>query len=174
MRKFKYALSALLLMFGASLASCAPTHTTQVAPQADTTKYSQGLQYEYVGDGYKLVGMGTCTDSEVIIPKAYKNLSVVAVADNAFEGVLNLTKVVLPEGVTTIGEKAFYQCYDLEVVEMGYGVVRIGESAFEACPNLEKVTFSGSIQRISERAFFGCEKLSAIVLPGIFLSMNDL
>lgn len=45
-----------------------------------------------------------------------------------------ITKLVIPEGVTTIKKYAFYGCKSIESVSIASTVESIGEQAFEGCP----------------------------------------
>ena len=78
-------------------------------------KESQGLEFELNEDqiSYTVVGMGTCTDNDLIIPATYNSLPVTSIGIEAFKDCINLTSVVIPNSVTTIGDSAFYCCYKL-------------------------------------------------------------
>ena len=55
----------------------------------------------------------------------------------------SITKVVIPEGVTTIGKAAFYLCFNLTEVTIPSSVTVIGSSAFSACMALKTVKYGG-------------------------------
>ena len=57
-----------------------------------------------------------------------------------------LTKIEIPNGVTSIGSSAFYGCSNLTSIVVPNGVESIGSSAFYSCSKLESITlpFVGS------------------------------
>lgn len=78
---------------------------------------AKGLEYELNEDGlsYKVVGLGTCTDINVVVPRKYNGLPITAVGDNAFESA-QIDSVHLWETVTRIGGEAFFDCSALRFV----------------------------------------------------------
>ena len=56
------------------------------ASGSNELKYSEGLTYELndEGAGYIVTGIGTCTDSELVIPNMYNGLPVVEIRYRAF------------------------------------------------------------------------------------------
>ena len=75
------------------------------------------------------------------------------------------TKVVIPEGVTSIGERSFLKCTNLISVEIPKGVKSIGQEAFEYCSNLTSVILPEDITHIYLGVFSFCTKLSNITIP---------
>lgn len=59
------------------------------------------------------------------------------VHENAFEGCINLKKVVLEEGVTSIEGLAFSGCIELSEVHLPDSLCKIGSSAFMGCNSLD-------------------------------------
>ena len=55
---------------------------------------------------------------------------VISIPDNAFEGCVTLTTIVIPDTVISIGSYAFYGCSALSIATIGTNVVSIGTSAF--------------------------------------------
>ena len=75
----------------------------------------------YVVTGNNTVALASHPDNpyaysgEVIIPESVTGdngatYTVTAIADSAFAGCTNVTRVVVPNSVTTIGERAFHHC----------------------------------------------------------------
>ena len=100
---------------------------------------SEGLSYSYSNGSYTVTGIGTCTDSNVVIPAAYNGYPVVAIADNAFSSVSQIKSVVIPDSVYTIGENAFYSCKNLVNITIGRHVNYIGNNAFYYSTALKNV-----------------------------------
>ena len=78
-------------------------------------KTSQGLQYTLSNDNsyYIVTGIGTCTDTDLVIPSVYERLPVAEIASSAFSGCKSLTSVEIPDSVTSIKESAFNGCTSL-------------------------------------------------------------
>ena len=79
---------------------------------------SEGLEFELNSDGesYSVVGIGTCTDSNVVIPSMYNNMPVTSIGSEAFFDCDSLVSVVIGDSVTSIGSDAFSDCSNLYVV----------------------------------------------------------
>lgn len=61
-----------------------------------------------------------------------------------YEGRNDITKVVVPEGRTTISFGCFYGCSNLESVTIPSTVTFIGMSAFNNCPKLTQINYGGT------------------------------
>ena len=87
-------------------------------------KTSEGLEYEYLktGNYYKVVGIGTCLDEDLIIPKEYNGSRVMIIDAEAFKDCQTIKSVVIPNSITTIGADAFKKCVNLESVKIEEGV----------------------------------------------------
>ncbi len=129
-------------------------------------RVSVGLEYALVDGGYAVVGIGSCADSEVIIPKAVNDIAVVAIAADAFKNVAKIETVIIPDSVKAIGEKAFFYCKDLKNVVIGDGVETIGDYAFHSCAKLESVTVGSGVKTIGLEAFIYCYKLANVSYNG--------
>lgn len=69
---------------------------------------SIGLSYELNADGsYTVVGLGTCTDSHVVIPKYYEDAKVTAIGRRAFYDCATITEITIPDTITEIGQQVF-------------------------------------------------------------------
>ena len=100
------------------LESTTPEETT--APEEITTQ-SNSLAFASAGDGTcTVIGIGTCTDSCVVIP-AYS-----------------------PAGdrVTSISARALYGCKQINAIQIPATVEHIGALAFANCPNLVYISVS--------------------------------
>ncbi|MCM1546322.1 MAG: leucine-rich repeat domain-containing protein [Clostridiales bacterium] len=76
----------------------------------------------------------------------------------------NLTKIIIPDGITEIADGAF-ACNDyVKQVIIPDSVKRIGNRAFGWCGNLSKINIPDSVTEIGERAFIDCGFLREIKL----------
>ena len=79
---------------------------------------SEGLEFTRSGDRtyYTVTGIGSCTDTELVIPGTHQGLPVREIGDYAFSGCSGLESITIPEGVTAIGVAAFSHCSDLALL----------------------------------------------------------
>ncbi|MBQ7924255.1 MAG: leucine-rich repeat protein, partial [Clostridia bacterium] len=78
-------------------------------------EYTQGLEYELSTDEtcYTVTGIGTCADTDIVIPSMYNGKPVTNIYDLAFRDCYGLTSVVIGDSVTSIGDWAFSGCSGL-------------------------------------------------------------
>ena len=169
-----------------------------VCSRCNEVYYSKGLKYTLLEDGtkYSVTGIGTCTDTEIVIPATYNNLPVTSIGVRAFQTCSGLTKVVVPDSVTNladyafgrcsglteivlsnnvtnIGDYAFYDCSSLTEVIIPDGVTSIGNFVFAHCSSLTKVVIPDSVASIGERAFQTCSGLTKVVVPDSVTNLAD-
>ena len=69
---------------------------------------SSGLSYSQNSDNtYTVTGIGSCADTEIVIPKKYNGNLVTSIGNNAFENCGGLTSITIGNSVTSIGDYAF-------------------------------------------------------------------
>ncbi len=76
-----------------------------------------------------------------------------------------ITKLVIPDDVTSIGSDAFYGCSGLTSVTIPNSVTSIGSSAFSGCSGLTSVTIPNNVTSIGSSAFYGCSGLEKVIVP---------
>lgn len=130
---------------------------------------SNGLSFALSDDEeyYILTGIGTCTDTEIIIPPVYENLPVEAIKASAFRRNSSIKSVTVASSVITIGESAFSDCEKLAsvVFEEGSRLEKIEASAFEYCQSLTSVTIPDSVEVIGDYALRNCASLTSVNVP---------
>ena len=127
---------------------------------------SIGLQFTSNGDGTCCVsGIGTCTDSDIVIPSAYNGMRVTSIGNFTFEDCSGLTDVMIPDSVTSIGDYAFWFCVGLTNITIPDSVTGIGESAFYGCSGLTSIVISDGVTSIGKAAFAYCSGLTSVVIP---------
>ena len=77
-----------------------------------------------------------------------------------------VTKLVIPNSVTSIGSSAFSGCSKLTNITIPDSVTSIGSSAFSGCSGLTSVTILDSVTSINNYAFYDCRGLKAIHFNG--------
>ena len=78
---------------------------------------------------------------------------------------LNLTKIVLPQGITTLGYRAFYNCKSLETIEGAEVATSLDKAVFESCTSLTSVAVNASLTEVPEALFKRCNALDAFTFP---------
>ena len=92
---------------------------------------SKGLTFTLLDDGtYEVSGIGSCTDTELVIPSVYNDKPVTVIGFKAFDGCSGLTSVTISNSVTSIGDRAFSGCSGLTSVTIPNSVTSIGSGAF--------------------------------------------
>lgn len=127
---------------------------------------SEGLEYTLRSSGsnkfYYVTGIGSCTDTDIIIPTTYEGYAVDGIDDKAFQNNTTITSVTIRNGLTYIGSYAFSGCTALESVTAPNTVRRIYSYAFQGCTSLESVTLGDYVNSIDGYAFQYCSKLASI------------
>lgn len=155
---------------------------------------SEGLEYRFdeYYDCYTVVGIGSCTDEVVVIPDEYEGKPVTTIWPEAFSGMENLKKIVLPEALESVGSYAFAKCKNLEYNDLN-GCAYLGSAtnpylvlwkvldkeieeivvpdetvivypgAFSNLPKLSSVTLKEGLKQLSD--FSCCVSLKEIVIP---------
>ena len=119
--------------------SCQNCTDSYVDSFTDSVNYSVGLAYTKQSQGYYVSGMGTCKDTDVIVPlRSEQGYQVVGIAQNAFANT-QVKSVTVSNGVTDIQTGAFYDCTALEEVTMSQSAIP-AENIFANNPVLEKLT----------------------------------
>lgn len=124
---------------------------------------SHGLEFKYYSDYCTLIGMGTCTDTVITVPKTSHGVKVKKIGDKAFQNASAITQIVLPDTITDIGSKVFYGCGNLKSVTMPSMLERLGNSAFEGCSALESISIP-NVGTVSDSCFSGCSSLKSVTL----------
>ena len=137
------------------------------------TRYSLGLDYMLEGNYYVVTGMGSCTDSELIIPNNYNGLPVAKIGAEAFWNRNELISVTVPGTVTVIEPGAFGACYQLQNVYLSEGVEVIGRYAFQDCSRLTNINIPSTVKEIKDDAFSWCSELRSIHLPAGLVTLGN-
>lgn len=77
---------------------------------------------------------------------------------------INVKKVILPPGITSIPKNAFWNCSVTEEVVMPNTVTELGEDSF-GNSGIKTITLSSNLQTIGDAAFYDCNSLEEITIP---------
>ena len=137
--------------------------------------YSKGLVYTSNGDGTcYLSGIGTCTDTKLVIPAfSPDGEKVTAIDGSAFRSNTEIVEAVIPLGVVSIIDEAFAFCNSLKSVTIPDSVTQIGDSAFYMCVSLEEIVIPNSTFSVGDSAFYGCEGLRCVTLGASVTEIGD-
>ena len=135
--------------------------------------YSEGLAYTLNGDTYTVSGIGSCTDSDIVIPNSVEGIPVTSIGGNAFYNCSTITSVVIPESVTYIGYSSFSNCANLTSINIPDGVTIIDMSTFNNCVKLTSIKIPNSVTSIGRSAFAVCVKLTSIKIPNSVTSIDS-
>ena len=85
-----------------------------------------------------------------------------------------LTRIVIPDTVTSIKQNAFAKSNYLKTIELPNSVTTLGESVFTNCSALTNVTIPSKVTTLPKNAFRGCSRLVGVTLPnGLLKIMNN-
>ena len=158
--------------------------------------YSEGLVFTLSEDqsSYMLSGVGTCRDSEIIIPATYENRPVTVIKSYTFENCDWLTKVTIPNSIVEIEGSAFYNCPQLDKLIIPESVTKLDGGSIQNCPNavevqdsvtyvdkwlvgcdqtVASVAIRNNTVGIADYAFNGCSQITDIVIPNSVKYLGD-
>ena len=137
-------------------------------------KSSSGLLYKITSpSSCIIVGIGSYSETELVIPEKIGIFAVTAIEEYAFEK-SDIVDVTIPEGVTVIGKGAFSECEKLVSVSIPKGVTVISEELFSGCDMLESIKLPEGITSIGARAFSYCQSLVSVNIPEGVISIGGL
>lgn len=152
-------------------------HTQQdgVCTVCQRKLFSIGLAYNYIPDldCYELAGIGSCTDTEIIVPAEHQGLAVRTIALGAFAGNTQLVSIHLPDTVTELGNYAFEDCTNLQHVQLSNGLTYISWHAFFGCTSLTEIEIPDAITFLDDSAFEGCTSLAGVSLPDSVTTLGN-
>ena len=111
---------------------------------------------------------GCKTMTSVVLPNSVETIDY-----GAFNGLLNLVSVHIPESTTVIGERAFMKCSSLEEVIFSEGLRIIEKDVFYGCSGLRNVVLPESLLAIGSNAFYKCIALENLTLNQSLTTIAD-
>ena len=101
----------------------------------------------------------------------YPQYPVIAIAERAFQGCINLRTISLPSTIRSIGSWAFSRCNSLYKINIPSNVMTISEGSFSGCTSLENIELPNSITKIEDSAF-SSSGLTSIEIPSSVKSIG--
>ncbi len=129
--------------------------------------YSEGLSFKLKTNAtYNVSGMGSCTDTDVLIPPTYEGKQVTSIGVEAFKNCATITSVTIPRRIGTISKGAFYNCDALKSITIQGGVTYISMDAFTGCDSLTDIYYESTMKKwdsiVKENGWY--ESTSKIVI----------
>ncbi|MBQ7761552.1 MAG: leucine-rich repeat domain-containing protein [Clostridia bacterium] len=140
------------------------TYVDIICTGCGKNEYSLNLDYELHESGvyYTIIGIGQCTDTDLVLPNAHKGLPVHIIGESAFEGNTSITSVTFLSGeyYQEIRSRAFYGCTSLNQITLNQ-VREIGNYAFSNC-GFTQLNIDGDVQYINSFSFSNCSSLTSV------------
>lgn len=183
--------------------SCGKTRTEEVGRIAHDmsdgvcevcgAEESKGLRLVLAdgGDYYRVAGLGSCTDRDVIIPVQKNNKPVCEIAPYAFSGASdkncrNITSINIPDTINLIGASAFDQCESLSgiiVDQDNYEYCSVREDLYTKDMRIivryaigktdTSVSFDEDMIEIGRAAFAGSKYLTNVKVPDYIETIGE-
>ena len=139
---------------------------TTVASEKVYSYLSEGLTFERDphSEHFIVAGIGSCTDSVIVIPPEVNGIPVIKIDNYAFKDCKNIEAVIIPDSVTKIGNAAFENS-SVKRVFLPDSVTSIGNEAFSQCEALSRLILPNSIKSLGKSIFKGTRNISEVIIP---------
>ena len=154
--------------------------TATTAWADDSGECGEGVTYYYNASTHTLTISG---EGDIVMrpwDEYYVDITTVVIENGvtgidgyAFQGCYSLNSVSIPSSVTRIGDTAFQQCNSLTSISIPNSVTSIGEYAFENCESLNSVSIPNSVTYIGKYAFASCFSLTSVSIPNSVTSIGE-
>ncbi len=169
---------ALIMIFGAApLSGFVGIRLPMLSLKAEAATTEDGLfEYEvgksWTVSGYKygvrITRYKGPDSGEVVVPKTIEGYEVKWIGggwqDKVFQGFTGITRIVIPDSVTSIGGSAFSGCTSLKEIIIPDSVIKILDSAFSGCTSLESITIGSGVESLGDEWIASCRRLENITV----------
>ncbi len=111
-----------------------------------------------------LIGMH-CFNKAVKLTRVSLPQGITSIGNYAFQECESLTSIIIPETVKSFGCNAFWLCTSLPSITIPDGVTVIPSCLFKSCKALTSFKIPDSVTGIGDEAFRGCYQLGSITIP---------
>ncbi len=128
---------------------------------------SEGFEYESNGDGTcTIVGIGTCKDTDIVIPtKSPEGDTVTLIDEYALDSLEDVESITLANYNYEIGKGAF-QYSEFTTLAIIGGTPIIKENAFSSCEDLNAISIIDCDIQADDYAFYSCGKDADVIIEG--------
>ena len=149
---------------------------------------SEGLEFDlnYDGQSYYVKSIGTCTDTDIVIPETYNGLPVTSIDQLAFMGCRSVTSIFIPAFVRSISTShGFDGCQSLTSIEVdennayyksidGNLYDKNAKTLIMYAKGKKDVIFviPDSVTSINAFAFYECYSLTSVTMPDSVTSIE--
>lgn len=121
--------------------TCKNCSLSYVDSYTDPVDFSAGLEYSEISGKYYVCGIGTCEDTEIIIPAiSEQGFNVYGIVKNAF-AYTNVTSITVRDGIEDIQSYAFNNCPELQSVTLPKNAI-VAKDIFSQNPKLSSLTMA--------------------------------
>ena len=118
------------------------------------------------------------TQTELVIPYKINGKEITTLnSEDYFTSILFgnsvITKVVIPNSVTSIEGYAFKNCTSLTSIDIPNSATSISHHAFQGCTGLTSIAIPNSVTSIEGYVFMGCSSLTSITIPNSVISIEE-
>ena len=124
-----------------------------------------GITYTIMSDHAILYECDRNLEGEITVPSEVEGKPLTVIGVVGFSNCKKITKINLPNTITSIERLAFYKCEKLVAVNIPKGVTKIEDALFGYCESLVSLKLSDNIASIGEDAFYKCSKLLDFEIP---------
>lgn len=146
------------------------TVTAKPLEAIELTDAQKLLTFKYNANGTASVTKcPTDFEGEMTVPAVVQNGSytyrVTELGASAFSDCTGLTKLILPEGLTTMGNNSVQRCTKLTSIVLPSTLTTLGNYVLRGDVALTEVTLPAGATTIGTNLFDGCEALTSVKLP---------
>ena len=138
------------------------------------------------GESYEIAFCDSDAKGTLVIPTTFDGMPVTGISKRAFVGCKNLTKIVIPESITSIGYGTFKGCRSLTTIQVdennkhyktdSQGVLySIDGTVMIAVPaNISgEYIITAGVTDIADAAFWNCTGLTSVTIPDGVASIGE-
>lgn len=123
---------------------------------------------------YKLISIGECSFRKSGVTKVMLPNTITTIGELAFSTCMSLETIKLSNSLEEIGSAAFYKCWSLKSIEFPDNIEYLPRSVCSLCERLENVKWPANIKTIGQSAFHGCASLKEIELPSGLTEIGEM